>query len=245
MKRLLWINGLAALALWMATTIAGAAEPVRVFAAASLQGPLDRVADTWPGGATISYAGSGTIARQIDLGAPADVIMLASPDWMRWLRDRGALAGDPVDIISNRLVIIGPSDAAPLPDLTAPALRTRLGDSRLAMGQHRAVPAGLYAAAWMRNAGLWDALAPHLAETENVRAALALVARGEAPLGIVYASDAAASAAVRVLYTVPADAHPPIRYPAAAITPQGAAFVAHLAKHADQFVAAGFTDLPR
>ena len=244
MKTARWIKGLSvALSLALGAGLARA-DAITVFAAASLQGPLDEIADSWPDGATLSYAGSGTIARQISLGAPADVVMLASPEWMNWLADRGHLAGAPEPIASNTLVLIGPAGSAPLEATDASALLDALDGGRLAMGQHRAVPAGVYGAAWLQSVGAWEVLRPHLAETENVRAALALVARGEAPLGLVYASDAQADPSVSVRYTVPADAHPPILYPAAAVTPEGAAFVAHLLTQRDRFVAAGFTDLP-
>ena len=220
------------------------AQAVTIFAAASLQGPLDDIAAAWPGDATISYAGSGTIARQVSLGAPADVVMLASPDWMDWLSERGFLHGPAQDITSNRLVLIGPADAAAMPDVTADTLSARLGDGRLAMGQHMAVPAGLYGAAWLRRIGAWDTLRTRLAETENVRAALALVARGETPLGRVYASDAQADASVRVLLDAPPDMHPPILYPAAAITPAGVPFLQHLIAARGHFADAGFVALP-
>ena len=232
-----------ALMLLLGAVQAGA-QAVTIFAAASLQGPLDEIAAAWPGDATISYAGSGTIARQVSLGAPADVVMLASPDWMDWLSERGFLHGPAQDITSNRLVLIGPADAAAMPDVTADTLSARLGDGRLAMGQHMAVPAGLYGAAWLRRIGAWDTLRTRLAETENVRAALALVARGEPPLGLVYASDAQAAAGVRVLFDVPPDMHPPILYPAAAITPAGVPFLQHLIAARARFADAGFVALP-
>ena len=244
MKTSLWIKGLTLMLALVSSAARGETPPLTIFAAASLQGPLDEIARSWPGDTTISYAGSGTIARQISLGAPADVVILASPDWMDWLAERGHLYGAAIDLLSNRLVLIGPAGAAPLPAPSAEALRDRLGDGRLAMGQHEAVPAGLYAAAWLRHIGAWDGLRAQLAETENVRAALVLVSRGEAPLGLVYASDAAAEPGVAVLHTVPPDTHPPIRYPAAAITAAGAPFLDHLAAHRDRFVAAGFTALP-
>lgn len=112
------------------------------------------------------------------------------------------------------------------------------------MGHHAGVPAGNYATEWLQASGAWDTLRPHLAETENVRAALALVARGEAPLGIVYASDARAEPGVRVLYKIPPDLHKTIRYPAAAVTDAGRAFVDFLASQSAVFEAAGFRALP-
>ncbi|APX13814.1 molybdate ABC transporter substrate-binding protein [Tateyamaria omphalii] len=216
------------------------AEPLRVFAAASLQGPLDAVAATWDGPVVISYGGSGAMARQISQGAPADAVILANADWSDWLLDRGIGTAPPRPLLSNGLVVVGPAGALPLPDVSADALLARLDGGRLAMGQHMSVPAGIYARAWLGEIGAWDTLQPHLAETENVRAALALVARGEVPLGIVYASDAVASSEVTVLFDVPTDAHPAILYPGLALTPEGAAFLDHVAAQIDRFVAAGF-----
>ncbi|MEL6451806.1 MAG: molybdate ABC transporter substrate-binding protein [Pseudomonadota bacterium] len=244
MKTANWIKGLAA-ALWaLSSGAAGAEAPLRVFAAASLQGPLDVVAAQWGAEVSISYAGSGTIARQIDLGAPADAVILASDVWAGWLAGRGHGVAPPAPLFSNRLVVIGPAGASAFDTFTATEVLARLDGGRLAMGQHQAVPAGQYAHAWLTHIGAWDALRPHLAETENVRAALAFVARGESPLGIVYASDAVASGAVSVLWTVPTDQHPTIRYPGLAFTPEGGAFLEHLQSQVPTFVAAGFAALP-
>lgn len=228
----------------MCTAVAAASEPVRIFAAASLQGPLDTVARDWAHPTSISYAGSGMIARQISLGAPTDLVILANPDWMAWLQDKGSITRQPRDLVSNRLVLIGPRGAMPLPDPDATSLLGRLADTRLAMGLHASVPAGIYARAWLDHIGAWQALLPHLAETDSVRAALALVARGEVQLGIVYASDAAAEPDVEILWTVPQNQHPPIRYPAASITAEGAAFLDFLMTRTDVFLAAGFAALP-
>jgi len=241
MKSLNWIKGLALCAALAAGTGAATAAPTRVFAAASLQGPLDAVAANFASDVVISYAGSGTIARQVALGAPVDAIILANSLWADWLVDQGHAQPAPRDMLSNRLILIGPVGALPLPAPDADTLRDRLGDGRLAMGQHMSVPAGIYAQAWLAGIGAWDALRPHLAETENVRAALTLVARGEAPLGIVYASDAAATDAVSVLWTVPTDQHPPIHYPGLSFTGAGVAFLDHVMTQRDTFVAAGFT----
>jgi molybdate transport system substrate-binding protein len=143
---------------------------------------------------------------------------------MDWLAEQGVAAAiNPAIVARNALVVIGPAGAAPLDgpeDLAA-----RLQGNRLAMGQRDAVPAGAYAQSWLRAAGLWDDLSTHLAETDNVRAALALVARGETPLGIVYATDAAAESGVSVLYEVPAQLTGPILYPAAALNAAGAPFL--------------------
>ena len=193
-----------------------AERSVTVFAAASLKGALDSVVAAWPGQAVVSYGGSAAQARQVALGAPADLVILANPDWMDWLAGQGALMPDTrVDLLANSLVLIGPADAPQLPDITAPTLLARLDGGRMAMGQHRSVPAGQYARSWMDNTGLWPVLSPHLAEVENVRLALTLVALAEAPLGVVYATDAQADPRVQVLYAIPPDEHAPIRYPAA------------------------------
>lgn len=226
---------------------AQAAQPLTVFAAASLKTALDEVAAGWDGPVVVSYGGSGTIARQVVQGAPADLVVLANTVWMDWLAGQGGLTGAVVPLLGNRLVVIG---AAGEPLLEPQDLSDRLGDERLAVGQTLSVPAGIYAKVWLQGVGLWSELAPRLAETENVRAALALVARGETPLGIVYASDAVADPRVRVVYEVPADSHPPIAYPAA-VTAYGhqdraAEFLAYLAS--DQamqvFLRNGFLPAP-
>lgn len=207
---------------------AQAADAPLVFAAASLSDALTEVAATLDPSPRLSFAGSGAIARQIDQGAPADVVLLASPLWMDWLEQRGHLqAGTRSAPFGNRLVLVGPPDAAPLTELSAASLTERLSPSgRLAMGEHRGVPAGQYAFQWLRSKNLWEPLLPYIAETENVRAALALVTRGEAPLGLVYASDLVASPdAATEVWTIPKHEQPDIRYALAAITPQGEALV--------------------
>ena len=244
MKTCKWIKGLAAVLGLVCAQAASAGDAVRIFAAASLQGPLDAAAASWETDTVISYGGSGTLARQISLGAPVDVVVLANATWADWLVDNGHAPGPVRDLLSNRLVLIGPAGAAALPDPKAAMLLARLDGGRMAMGQHMSVPAGIYARAWLESIDAWDDMRPHLAETENVRAALALVARGEVPLGVVYRSDAMASAAVSILWTMPDDQHPPIRYPGLALTPDGAAFLDHLATQTDAFLPVGFEALP-
>ncbi|MEX3316920.1 molybdate ABC transporter substrate-binding protein [Sulfitobacter sp. PS-8MA] len=215
---------------------AGAEPPVTVFAAASLRGVLEEIAAAFPGPLSLAYGGSGTMARQVAAGAPADVVLLASSDWMDWLEGQGRLQGPSQIFARNRLVLIAPAGAAPLAEAE---IAPRLGDrGRLAMGQRVAVPAGVYARQWLQQAGLWDALQSRLAETDNVRAALALVARGDAPLGVVYASDARAEPQVEVVMEIPDEAHDPITYPAAALTPEGAALVAFLMSDTAQAILA-------
>ncbi|MEM6939586.1 MAG: molybdate ABC transporter substrate-binding protein [Pseudomonadota bacterium] len=204
-----------------------AGQTVTVFAAASLQGALEEIAEGYHHDVRVSYAGSGTLARQIAAQAPADVVILASQAWLDWLIDLEVVAGeDALDVASNRLVVIGQRGSDPL--ATVEDLPTRLGTSRLAMGHRDAVPAGVYARQWLMNTGQWDDIADQLAETDNVRAALALVARGQVPMGIVYASDARAEGRVDVISQVPDTLHDDIRYPGAALNAAGADFLAYL-----------------
>ncbi len=226
---------------------------LRVFAASSLSGLLEAA---WAGtidDAQIAYEGSGTIARQIAQGAPADLVILADPDWMTWLGGQGiAFAAPPQAILGNTLVLIAPRPLPGTPpptvweQLSAAALSAALGDGRLAMGEHRAVPAGRYGKAWLDKMGAWATLSGRLAETSNVRAALALVALGESPLGLVYHSDALAEPKVVIRYFVPPDQHPDIIYQAVALTPAGTRALALLTAPAGQrhFVNRGFA-LPK
>ena len=184
---------------------------VLVFAAASLKGPMDQIAAQFDD-VVVSYGGSGTLARQVSLGAPADLVLLANTDWMDVLIEGAHVDnGTVVDFASNRLVLIGPKGATPVA-LQADALRLALGEGRLAVGLTQAVPAGIYAKAALQSLGLWDAAQDRLAEVDNVRAALALVARGQTPLGIVYRTDTRVSDAVVELAAFPVQSHPPIRY---------------------------------
>ena len=227
--------------LLIALAVPATAERVTVFAAASLRGVLEDIAAGFDGEVTLSFGGSGTLARQVSAGAPADVIALASPLWMDWLTEQGLIGTDAARTVArNSLVVIGPARAAPL--ATPENLLPRLDGGRLAMGQRDAVPAGAYAQAWLRASGLWPEVHDQLAETDNVRAALALVARGEVPLGVVYATDATAEPRVSVVFEVPQASSGPIVYPAAAITPKGKPFLEHLTSPAAQalFAAHGF-----
>ena len=184
---------------------------VVVFAAASLKEPVDAMAAQFPD-VVVSYGGSGTLARQVSLGAPADLVLLANNDWMDYLVSGGYVQPDTVtDFASNALVMIGDAQAADVV-LTDVDIAVALGEGRMALGLTAAVPAGIYAKAALIDLGLWDRLAAQIAEVDNVRAALALVARGETPLGIVYATDARVSDAVRIVATFPPDSYPPIRY---------------------------------
>jgi|SRR5262245_17109707 len=203
--------------------LAGAEQPLTVFAAASLKTALDEAnrAFTTATGFPVrtSYAASSALAKQIAEGAPADVFASADVDWMDDLGARKlVLAGTRVDLLGNRLVVVARKDS-PVSTLAldAHSFLAALGERRLAVAEVGAVPAGRYAKAALRSLDLWDVLRPRLAMVENVRAALRLVARGEAPLGIVYASDAVADPEVRVVATFPAESHPTIVYPFAAI----------------------------
>lgn len=196
------------------------ADQVVVFAAASLKTALDEIAAEFEAATghevAISYAGSGQLAKQILAGAPADILVSAAPEWMDEVARADLLApGTRRDILGNRLVLIGPPGAAPLnigPGLDLPGL---LGDGKLAMALVDAVPAGQYGRAALEHLGLWAEVAPQVAQADNVRAALALVSLGEAPYGIVYATDAAADPGVSIVGQFPAESHPPIIYPAA------------------------------
>ncbi|MEL6839470.1 MAG: molybdate ABC transporter substrate-binding protein [Pseudomonadota bacterium] len=203
---------------------------VVVFAAASLKEPVDEIAASFDN-VVVSYGGSGMMARQVSLGAPADVVLLANDQWMDVLIAEEYVLPDSVtDFASNRLVMVGQADAADVA-LETDAILTALDGGRIALGLTEAVPAGIYAKAALQSLGLWDAVAAQLAEVDNVRAALTLVARGQAPLGIVYASDLRVTDQVRQVALFPADSHPTIRYQGALTTgaaPEAAEFLSIL-----------------
>lgn len=220
-------------ALFLTLTPGLAADRITVFAAASLRGALDEVVQTHDADVAVSYAGSGLIARQVAQGAPADVILLANTAWMDWLADRNLLDADHrIDLLGNSLVLIGPQNAPDMADISVAALTERLAGGRLAIGQTLGVPAGIYGRQWLEATGLWPALSTQLAEVENVRMALALVSRGEAPLGLVYASDALADPGVRAVHQIDPRSHDPIIYPVAVLrdraTPLVTSFMARL-----------------
>jgi molybdate transport system substrate-binding protein len=245
-------TALAAL-LSLAPATSQAAEVV-VFAAASLKTALDQVAAEFEAASghevLISYGGSGQMAQQIIAGAPADVFLSAAPEWMDAVAAEGLLQPDSRrDLLGNTLVLIAHGPSAP-PIAIGPDLITALGDGLLAMGQTASVPVGQYGKAALQTFSLWDIVAPNVVEVENVRAALMLVASGEAGLGIVFASDALAADTVTVVATFPEGSHPPIRYPAAllsnAIDPADREFLAALTSPAAaaHFTANGFEVLP-
>ena len=198
----------------------GGAEDVTVFAAASLSDALGAVAEAHEAETGVEVVlvlgGSSALARQIEQGAPADLFLSANPGWMDRLERAGRLApGTRRDLLGNRLVLIGPEGAAPVS--LGPEIAERLDGRVLAMALTEAVPAGIYGRAALEHLGLWAELAPEVAETRNVRAALALVATGAAPLGIVYRTDALAEPRVAELAVFPEGSHPPIIYPVAGI----------------------------
>ncbi len=217
-----------------------------VFAAASLKESLDAAASAYQKQTgvpvRVSYAASSALARQIEQGAPADVFFSADLEWMDYLQQRGKLdATTRRNLLSNQLVLVAPKASKVRVELKRPAtFLAALGDGRLAVGQIQTVPAGKYAKASLESLSLWNGVKARLAESESVRAALMLVARGEAPLGIVYASDAKAEPAVRVLATFPEESHPPIIYPVAALrgprSAQATQFVQWLASPAAEAI---------
>jgi molybdate transport system substrate-binding protein len=211
----------AVLAVSLTLSAPAAAETFTVFAAASLREALDegvalyraRSSDT----VLVSYAASSALARQIEAGAPADLFVSADVDWMNYLERRSLInAATRRNLLGNRLVLIAAADsklsADPVPGFPLGRL---LGSGRLAMANPDAVPAGKYGKASLEALGVWQDVRPRLASAENVRAALVLVARGDAPLGIVYRTDADADPRVRVVATFAESTHPPIVYPAA------------------------------
>jgi len=211
-------------ALLLAIAAAAAqAQDLTVHAAASLGSVLDEIAPLWQaqtgGQLTLVLAGSSAVARQIIAGAPADVVISANPAWIDALEAAGLLVpGSRTDLLTNDLVVIAPArDAAALDLAASGALADRIGTGRLALALTEAVPAGIYARQALESLGLWEGVAPRVAELDNVRAALALVAAGAAPVGVVYATDARAEPRVAVIATLPAGSHDAIVYPAAAV----------------------------
>ncbi|NOG71390.1 molybdate ABC transporter substrate-binding protein [Roseicella sp. DB1501] len=204
---------------------ARAQEAITVFAAASLTDALRALAQAWQSqghpAPRLSFAASSALARQMEQGAPADLFMSADEPWMDYVQKRGLIVPETrVSPIGNTLVLVAPADAAkPVALARETDLLARLGpQGRIATGDPAHVPVGKYAEAALRWMGQWDAVSPRLARADNVRSALLLVERGEAPYGIVYATDAAVSSAVKVVGTFPAASHPPITYPFALAT---------------------------
>lgn len=190
-----------------------------VFAAASLKNALDEANAAYDALVVASYAASSALARQIERGAPAHVFISADPDWMDYLEEKRLLeVGSRRKLFGNRLVWIVPAAAEAPVDDPLSALGAR---GRLALADPGHVPAGKYAKAALQKMGSWDSIADRIAAAANVRAALALVARAEAPLGIVYETDARAEPKVRIAGSIGENLHPPIAYPGAAVRGAG------------------------
>jgi molybdate transport system substrate-binding protein len=194
---------------------------VVVFAAASLKSALDEAGAAWARDTgkrvVLSYAASNALARQIEAGAPADLFFSADLDWMDYAAAKGLIKAESrVSLLGNALVLIAPKGSATQVELKPGLdLASILGGNRLAMGHVNAVPAGKYGKAALEHLGAWAGVKDRIAQTENVRAALLLVSRGEAPLGIVYRTDALSDPNVTIVATFPEGSHPPIVYPVA------------------------------
>ena len=256
------LGALSAIALAAASLLPGGVAAAEekgplVFAAASLKNALDAVNAAWTREtgktARVSYAASSALAKQIESGAPADLFVSADLDWMNELAGKSLIQpASRVELLGNSIVLVAPKGTAKPAEIAAGfPLKDLLGSGRLAMANVDSVPAGKYGKAALTQLGLWDGVEDQVAQAENVRAALLLVSRAEAPLGIVYKTDAAADPAVEVIGTFPKDSHPPIVYPAAltadATNPDAGAFLDFL--KTDQakalFEAQGFTVLSK
>lgn len=237
MRRTMPRLAIAGLVLVAAFSAANAlADTLTVFAAASLKNAIDEIATTWKetGGAPVaaSYASSSTLAKQIEQGAPADIFISADQQWMDYLVQK-RLVEAPQSLLGNRLALIAPKASATSIDIKPGFdLAGLLGTGRLAVGDPSHVPAGLYAKEALQKLGVWGSVEPKLAPAADVRAALALVSRGEAPLGIVYETDAKIEPSVRILAIFPEGSHAPIVYPVAVVAasknPDARKFVAYL-----------------
>jgi len=238
-----------------AAPVVAQSKDVVILAAASLKNALDDAAAAWTkqtGKTTkISYAASSALAKQIEGGIPADLFISADVPWVDYVAERKLIKlASRSDFLGNEIVLIAGKDSRI--DLKVDkgfALRAALGDGRLAMANIDAVPAGKYGKASLEALGVWPSVADRVAQAENVRMAMTLVSRGEAPLGIVYKTDAAADPNVRIVGTFPANSHPPIIYPmallASSTNPDAEAFVTYLKSPAAKpfFEKQGFTVL--
>lgn len=216
-----------------------AADKVTVFAAASLTNALQDIAKQYQQGKEVdivsSFASSSTLARQIEQGAPADLFISADQQWMDYAIDKKTMMAESrFTLLGNDLVLVAPSASKPQPVTINAATdwKTLLKGERLAVGDPDHVPAGIYAKEALQKLGAWDQLSPVMARANNVRAALALVERNEAPYGIVYGSDAVASNKVAVVGVFPESSHKPVEYPIAMVkdhnTPAVSAFYNYL-----------------
>jgi molybdate transport system substrate-binding protein len=246
---------IAALALALPLRAADAQPPaVTVFAAASLTDAMKQAADAYKAkmgvSITLSFGASSTLAHQIDQGAAADVFMSADSDWMDYLEKNGRIAnGTRKNLLGNELVLVAGMDARPAPKIVPHFnLAGALGDGKLAMADPASVPAGKYGKEALTTLGVWDSVSSKVVQAENVRVALEYVARGEAPFGIVYATDARI-APVKVVGVFPENTHAPIIYPVALTGTASAAardFLAFLSGPEARaiFEKAGFTVRP-
>lgn len=227
-----------------------------IFAAASLKNALDEAAAGWvkesgKPAPKISYAASNALAKQLEQGAPADIFMSADLDWMDYAAGKSLIKPETrVSLLANRIALVAAKDSTAKIELTPGVdLAGAIGSSRLAMGNVDSVPAGKYGKAALEKLGGWDKVKDKVAQADNVRAALLLVSRGEAPLGIVYTTDAAADPQVKIVATFPEDSHPPIIYPVAvtkdSANPDAQAFLTYLRGPAAKgaFEKQGFTVL--
>ncbi|MGI9370012.1 MAG: molybdate ABC transporter substrate-binding protein [Ruegeria sp.] len=220
-----------------ATPVRAAAEDVLVFAAASLKNAMDEIAAEFEResgqNVTISFAATSALARQIQFGAPADLFISANKDWMDVLEKEGLIDSKTrVNLVGNGLVLIGQAGIATTDVIGSDfELKAALGGGFLAMALVDAVPAGIYGKTALGNLGLWESVSEHVAQTDNVRAALMMVSSGATPLGIVYRSDAISEDEVDIVGRFPAETHPPTVYPAAATAgarPQALEFLDYL-----------------
>jgi molybdate transport system substrate-binding protein len=229
------------------------AADITVFAAASLKNALDDAVQKYEAKTgdkvVVSYAASSALAKQIEQAAPADIFFSADLDWMDYLEQRKLI--DPASrhtLLGNTLVLVAPKDSTVslVIEKNFPLVQALGTDGKLAMASVDTVPAGKYGKAALTYLGVWDAVVPRVAQAENVRAALAFVATGEAPLGIVYGTDAKSEPAVKVVGMFPEDSHPKILYPVAltaSAKPEARKFLEFLlsSEAAPSFEAQGFS----
>jgi len=258
MTRRFWIGMLIGATLAFTAPSAPATAQGRnllVFAAASLKNALDDIASQWQSQTgkkvVISYAASNNLIKQIEQGAPADIFISADLDWMDYGKEHNLIdVQTRSNLLSNKIVLVAPKDATFTLNIARSFdLAAALKGGRLAMANVDAVPAGKYGKAALEKLGAWDGVKDKIAQADNVRAALLLVSRGEAPLGIVYQTDAASEPAVKIVGTFPEDSHPPITYPIAltktSTNPDARAFLTYVRSAAARpaFERQGFTVL--
>lgn len=230
------------------------AADINVYAASSMTDVIKELGQKYQAktGDTLVpvFAGSSTLARQIEQGAPADVFISANPKWMTYLADKGMTTKDQVtNLVGNSLILIGAEEVktAQVNAGTFKELPTLLGEYRLAIGEPQSVPAGMYAKESLESMGLWSELSSKTAPSSNVRLTMSLVERGEAPFGIVYKTDALMSQKVSIIQTFPDSTHSPIIYPAIALNDKvtSQAFFNFLKSQqaSDTFIKYGFTPL--